>query len=76
MYIYTYIYTHIYIDIYRVKPYVWRKKEVRFGLTLTPLAYELARHSPGPLQDIGITNIVWCMAYTREVGGGGAYTAQ
>jgi len=27
--------------------------------------------TPWPLQDIVITNIVWCMAYTREVGGGG-----
>jgi len=24
-----------------------------------------------PLHDIGITNIVWCMAYKRGVGGGG-----
>jgi len=28
-----------------------------------------------PLQDIAITNIVWCMAYTRGVGRG-AYIAQ
>jgi len=30
-----------------------------------------SRRQPWPLYDIGITNIVWCMAYTREVGGGG-----
>jgi len=26
-----------------------------------------------PLHDIVIANIVWCMAYTREVGGGVLY---
>jgi len=29
-----------------------------------------------PLHDIVITNIVWCMAYQREVEGGGSYIAQ
>jgi len=26
-----------------------------------------------PLHDIATTNIVWCMAYARGLGGGGAY---
>jgi len=29
--------------------------------------------SPRPLHDIVITNIVWCIAYTREVGRGVSY---
>jgi len=29
-----------------------------------------------PLHDIAITNIVWCMAYNRGVGGVGGYIAQ
>ena len=29
-----------------------------------------------PLHDITITNSIWCMAYTEEVVGGGAYIAQ
>ena len=28
---------------------------------------------PWPLHDIAVANIVWCMAYTREVGGGIVY---
>ena len=34
-----------------------------------------AQHENWPLQDIVITNILWCMVHTREVGGG-SYTAQ
>jgi len=26
-----------------------------------------------PLNDVGIANIVWCIAYTREFGGGVAH---
>jgi len=26
-----------------------------------------------PLDDIAITNIVWCMAHNRNIGGGGLY---
>jgi len=29
-----------------------------------------AVHAPWPLHDIVITNIVWCVAYKREIEGG------
>jgi len=32
--------------------------------------YNLESTQSWPLRDIGITNIVWCMVYQREVGGG------
>ena len=34
---------------------------------------ERHRAAAWPLHDIVITNIAWCMAYTREVGGGVVY---
>jgi len=35
----------------------------------------LVRDMDWPSHDITITNIVWCMAYTGGVGGGGVYCA-
>jgi len=41
--------------------------------TLLCLPWTLSNLITGPLQDIVMTNIVWCIAYTQEVGRGVVY---
>jgi len=59
--LYTHLNTYVYISMYMGVPF-----------------YEASLRSRGPvwpLHKIAITNMVWCVAYNRRVGGG-AYLAQ
>ena len=77
MYICIYIYTFICLYIHRVSPRssggrTLRREDQYLSIEIQPYlagGMLLATLTAGwPFQDIVITNIVWCIAYERDVG--------